>query len=85
MINVYEVAEDRIEQRVSGSMKKSTDIRNGQIAACRASTCTPSGEWIIWEDCAKLDYTDKDSGLRGYIEDICRYYIGLGLEDSAVM
>lgn len=85
MINVYEVAEDRIAQRESGLAKESTDIRNGQNAVCRASTCTTGGEWIIWEDCAKLDYTDKDSGLWGYIEDMCRYYIGLGLEDSAVM
>lgn len=44
----------------------------------RATTYTADGRLVIWEDCAKFDYTQKDSGLWQYVESICRFYLKLG-------
>ena len=48
---------------------------HGNIA--KAWCMSDSGK-CVWEDCAKLDYSNPNNGLWDYMESVCRYYLDMG-------
>lgn len=45
-----------------------------------ATTYTSSGKLVIWGDCARFQYADRENGLWQYMEELCRYYLGIGFK-----
>ncbi len=54
--------------------------RDEQGEILPAITYTADKIIVTWGDCAKLDYSNKESGLWEYVEQLCRFYLDLGFD-----